>query len=282
MNKNHEIYSKIFTSISIFIVILFAIIVLAETIPPTWQNQGINDSNNVVIQLQYINISAQGKDETSLDWAWLSTNESGNWENKTTYNSPMSMIKDNNWQWSNFTWHNSSVSQNTIVGWKIYYNDTSGNEIETNIQTFIIGKSFIEVNLNQPSVISIVNVIQNNTFIVNATVVCREGSCDYVNGTIMYNLTSENPDVAMNITNGDKPFFINESYAYAMKSCPSNPLDENKICNLTWVVNASGESNTNWKIGVLFNSSIENIQSNNTDNVTVSILGCSIDFSIWD
>ena len=52
--------------------------------------------------------------------------------------SPISMIKNSNWQWSNFTWSNSSVAQETTVGWRIYYNDTSGNENVTDIQTFLI------------------------------------------------------------------------------------------------------------------------------------------------
>ena len=55
-----------------------------------------------------------------------------------TYNSPMNMTKDSNWQWSNFTWSNSSVAQGTTVGWKIYYNDTSGNENVTDVNTFRI------------------------------------------------------------------------------------------------------------------------------------------------
>jgi hypothetical protein len=55
------------------------------------------------------------------------------------YNSPMNMTKDSNWQWSNFTWSNSSVPLNTVVGWRIYYNDTSGNQNVTDIMTFTVG-----------------------------------------------------------------------------------------------------------------------------------------------
>jgi hypothetical protein len=48
------------------------------------------------------------------------------------------MIKNSNWQWSNFTWSNSSIN-NQRIGWRIYYNDTSGNQNGTDIQTFDVG-----------------------------------------------------------------------------------------------------------------------------------------------
>jgi hypothetical protein len=54
-----------------------------DTTPPLWQNQGTNDTDNSILQGQAINLTAQGKDETALDWAWLATNETGVWQNKT-------------------------------------------------------------------------------------------------------------------------------------------------------------------------------------------------------
>jgi hypothetical protein len=42
------------------------------------------------------------------------------------------------WAWSNYTWLNSSTPQLTTVGWRIYYNDTSGNQNSTDIMTFTI------------------------------------------------------------------------------------------------------------------------------------------------
>lgn len=55
------------------------------------------------------------------------------------YGSPMDMNDSvATWTWSNFTWSNSSITEGTIVGWRIYYNDTSGNENVTDIQTFLV------------------------------------------------------------------------------------------------------------------------------------------------
>jgi parallel beta-helix repeat protein len=164
-------------------------------------------------------------------------------------------------------------------------NSTQVNLTNSQFITLTLGTQniILEVNLSEPSTEIASNIIQNHVFTVNATVFCREGSCDYVNGTILYNLTSEYPDTAINTSSGDKPFFIDELEPLAMKSCPTNPLDENEFCNLTWIVNASGDPNTDWKIGVIFNSSTQDIEPNSTDNATVSILPCTTDFDVsWN
>jgi parallel beta-helix repeat protein len=58
----------------------------------------------------------------------------------TIYDSPLKMQENNQWQWSNFTWQNSAILNGTVVGWRIYYLDTSGNVNCTDIMSFIIGK----------------------------------------------------------------------------------------------------------------------------------------------
>jgi len=53
-----------------------------ENQPPEWRNQGQNKS---IIQLgENISLYSQGKDDVALDWAWLATNESGEWLNYTS------------------------------------------------------------------------------------------------------------------------------------------------------------------------------------------------------
>jgi hypothetical protein len=124
------------------------------------------------------------------------------------------------------------------------------------------------------------SIIQNTTFTVNATVYCRDSDCENVYGTVMYNLSSSYPDTPVNTTQGDKPFFIQESPALAMKSCPTNPLIKDEFCNLTWTINATGNAGSNWKIGVSFNSSYSEVQKNNTENATLSIVSCTEDFNV--
>jgi hypothetical protein len=123
-------------------------------------------------------------------------------------------------------------------------------------------------------------VLQNDTFIVNATVYCRDANCGNVNGTVKYNLTTSDPDTPINITQSDKPFFIQDSPILAMKACPTNPLTVDEFCNISWTINTTGAVDSEWKIGVLFNSSDVVVVDNNTDNNTVSTLGCTVDFSL--
>ena len=178
-----------------------------------------------------------------------------------------------------------------------YYNSTSGRVMirlnstidsdrstlkEDYVQFYVGYLSYVEVELIDPSTAGPNNIIQNYTFLVNATVVCKDGPCGYVNGTVMYNLSSAHPDTPINTSQGDRPFYIQEPPypALAMKPCPTNPLDAGEFCNITWTVNATGDVNTDWEIGVLFNSSYSDIQNNHTDNATVSIIPCSIDFNL--
>ena len=110
-----------------------------DTMPPLWKSQTTNDTDNIIRQGDSIVLASEGYDETALDWAWLATNETGVWENKSTYGSPMNMNDVSaTWSWSNFTWQNNSVPKGTTIGWRIYYNDTSGNENATDIGTFEI------------------------------------------------------------------------------------------------------------------------------------------------
>jgi hypothetical protein len=184
--------------------------------------------------------------------------------------------------WSNFT-----VVVNDTVGctirWCVYANDTSNNWNGTSCVTpfsYVTTVAYLEVNLITPKPTLTTNVVQNSTFLVNATVFCRAGPCGYVNGTLMYNLTSPYPDTAVNTSYGDKPFFINETPALAMKACSNNPLNADDFCNLTWVVNVTGDVGTDWKLGVYFNSSYTEVQPNSTANATVTITSCTVDFTL--
>ena len=185
--------------------------------------------------------------------------------------------------WSNIT-KIINETEGTTIKWCVYANDTSDNWNSTSCQnpfTYITqGWGYLEVILTEPDTIEPSSITQNFTFVMNASVYCRNGYCGYVNGTSMYNLTSPYPDTPINITQGDVPFFVNETPSYAMKTCSNNPLSNGDFCNLTWIINATGPLNTDWKVGVLFNSSDPEVEPNNTLNATVSIISCTVDFSV--
>jgi hypothetical protein len=110
----------------------------ADTSSPTYTNNNVNVTtikvgDTVLIYAQW-NGSISG-----LAYAWLWTNETGTTGNNYTanYGSPAYMV-GNTTTWSNFTWQNTSVTVGTVVGWKIYANDSVGNENVTSTGTFTI------------------------------------------------------------------------------------------------------------------------------------------------
>ena len=112
-----------------------------EDIPPTYSNVGQNSSS--IPWGSPVKIYAYWKDNGNLSYAILSTNETGSWQNKTVYGSPLLM--NNLKAWSNFTWQNSSVPAGTVVAWKIYANDSAGNWNVTPENYFTIACRLITV-----------------------------------------------------------------------------------------------------------------------------------------
>lgn len=171
-----------------------------------------------------------------------------------------------------------------VYAWREYANDTSNNWNLTDKWIVIVYNTSLQSNLATPDSTKTTYVTQNQKFVVNATIYCRTypagNSCGDIYGTAMYNSSSINPNTPMNTTQGDKPFYVQENPAQAKKACPANPLDDNEFCNTTWIVNATGNINTYWKIGVLVNSSITEVRQNFTENATVSISACTEDISL--
>ena len=114
--------------------VLAALNAIEDTEEPKWFNL---TEKTVVEGDDGIIISAYWKDNAGLMYAWLSTNESGEWKNYTgTYGSPIVFSSSSGW--SNFTWQNLSLSNGTVVAWKIYANDTSGNVNVTEERNFTL------------------------------------------------------------------------------------------------------------------------------------------------
>lgn len=98
--------------------------------PPQWSNQ--SQSSSSPEEGSSNTLKAYWTDDKGLNYTWLSTNETGNWTNQTP------MIISGVGNWSSFTWQNNSLSAGTLVVWKIYANDTGGNENVTDILNFTI------------------------------------------------------------------------------------------------------------------------------------------------
>jgi len=74
--------------------------------------------------------------ETEPSWTGFGCEEIMDLQNQGMHGSPLKMQENNLWQWSNFSWQNSLIPGGTIVGWRIYYQDTSGNFNSTEIMSF--------------------------------------------------------------------------------------------------------------------------------------------------
>lgn len=115
--------------------------------PPEWRNQSQN--NSVIRPDQTNGLRSQAKDNFNLSYGTLATNETGTWENKSSYGSPDTIFVEDRWTWSNFTWKNDSI-QESEVSWKVWYNDTSGNYNSTETRTFSVDGIKPDINLFSP------------------------------------------------------------------------------------------------------------------------------------
>jgi hypothetical protein len=151
---------------------------------------------------------------------------------------------------------------------KVWANDTFNNWDNSSIVYFTVTLgAYLEVSLTEPP--DSTSVTQNRTFRINATVYCRGGSCGNVDGTARYNYSSSIPDTAINTTTGDYPLFVTDNEN--PKSCPL-ALEEDDSCNLTWIINATGDIGSYFEIDVNFTSSLSQVKSNDTGDSTVNIV----------
>lgn len=124
------------------------------------QDQTINSIHVDIIHTQdTINLTTDWEDYIGLSHAWLSTNETGQWSNKTF----TELTTTSNT--STYSWQNTTIIPATTIAWKIYANDTSGLENTTGIMSFTVwGWAEINESNLSPSTIN-----QSDT----ATITCR-------------------------------------------------------------------------------------------------------------
>ena len=222
----------------------------------------------------YTNYTGQSINDTFV-FCEISFNVSGGWT-----------------PWINMTFNETSLLYENIIqfseegtyDWNVSCSGSAQDyeNLNTSDNVTIASVGYLEIEIVEPP--GLKSITQDQTFTINATVVCRGGGCGDVNGTARYNASSLNPDTKISTTKGDKPFYIQGYSTVAMKSCPTNPLDDdNEFCNLTWTVNATGDVDTEWKIGVLFNSTQVGVEVNHTSNSTISILECTEEIDVtWN
>ncbi|MEM3408416.1 MAG: hypothetical protein QXT40_02765, partial [Candidatus Micrarchaeia archaeon] len=181
-----------------------------DTIPPYYSNQ--NQSNNTIIIGSTNYLSVVWTDNVQLKTAILETNETGTWQNKTVYGSPVSMY--GTYYVVNFSWNNSSIPAGTVIGWRVWASDRSNNWNVTPIMSFTVLAPPIYNFTVTPSTDSF--TVYNNT---------------YIDRNYTLNNTG-NRNLSITCT-------TNESWVYNITACPST-LTPGSVINVTFRYNATG------------------------------------------
>jgi len=216
---------------------------------PYWsnQNQTINrNHSNIYHKGQIMNLSVFWKDNINLDKAWISTNETGIWKNKTLYDSPQNLTS--NESLSDFNWSNNSLNPGNIVSWKVYTNDSAGNVNITDEMNFRIW-SYSEIS---ESYLSPSGVEKGE----NTTMYCKVND----------NITNENLE-------NYKVYFYDESGLIGTNFTMSNgyakyTFNENQAGSYNIICNITDNSS------IYYNAS--------SDNQGGATLGVGYGFSIYD
>ncbi|MFB6180273.1 MAG: PGF-pre-PGF domain-containing protein [Candidatus Nanohalobium sp.] len=96
------------------------------TDPPEYRQ--VQQSNDSISPKDSINLSAEWRANFSgIEDVFLSTNETGTWENKSNYTSPLRLNSaQGTWRKTEFNWSNSSAN-NTHICWHLWAEDKHGD-----------------------------------------------------------------------------------------------------------------------------------------------------------
>jgi hypothetical protein len=249
----------------------FTYVTTADTTPPNSSFLTVNESFPKTEW--YVKFSARWEDSLTYLDEWVfewNLTSGGDWEN-VSYGS-----FSGNSGWSNTTMQ-IPVYANASYGFRFYANDTEGNMNVTDTGEFTIS-GFMDVEIIDP--LNTKNVALNATFLANATVTCRNGTCGTVSGRLMHNSSSLNPDTDVPVTESTPFYIMSETNP---EDCFTNPLENNEYCNVTWTVNTTGDIGSVHSFGMLFESGQNNVYDNHTGNNTVTIVSCIMDMTLnWD
>lgn len=171
--------------------------------------------------------------QSYLDNIPSDTDEDGNYYDayfiikftNSTYYKYVMPFDSTGFQWFNVTWSNSSAQKGKVVGWKIYFNDSIGNESSTSIMNFTIDSAgYIAIqnpqNTTYPNLTIPINfTISNNMsslyncwYSINDTKNITLDGCS--NATISTPNSQNKITIYANTTNGD----INYTVRYFISS----------------------------------------------------------------
>jgi uncharacterized delta-60 repeat protein len=151
-------------------------------------------------------------------------------------------------------------------------NDTGGFGVTITGGAGPVSSPRLSVVLDRPEPSTTTNVFQNATFNITANVTCLGGSCGTVDGVPRYNVSGTVPDTDINGTAGEAPFYNST----VNQTCGT--MNQDDLCQLSWLVNATGNPGLDYNIDVNFTS--DTLESNATTSAKISIISCTVDFTL--
>ena len=192
---------------------------------PKYFNNGTNSTTGYA---KSILLYANWSDNVGLDIAVLETNETGVLENKTYGTcSYCSGIDLETQTWSNFSWYNSSVASGTVIQWRIYVNDTTGNENATPVRTFVFDKINPVLTITTP-----VNNSYNNSL----------AGYGWINGTVYDDVAMSSENVSITGTNAYVVYSFSGANNTAFAIQNSTPISDGQITVTIGYADAAGNT----------------------------------------
>ncbi|NIO45028.1 MAG: PGF-pre-PGF domain-containing protein [Candidatus Aenigmarchaeota archaeon] len=215
--------------------------IFVDTAKPTFTNNNSNTSS--INATQPVLIYANWSDDNNLDYAWLSTNETGTWVNYTdgNYSSPYDINLTAGETWSNFTWDNDTFELG-VVAWKIYANDSAGNENVTGNMTFSVSDTISPTYSNNST----------NTTLAGIATEFRLRWQDY-GGLSGYIFSFDNCTGGSNLVNDSWVSIIGLTNWSNVTKTPNYTTG----CNVAWKVYANDTSD-NWNSTGIMNYTTKN------------------------
>jgi hypothetical protein len=217
-----------------------------DTQAPTFSNQ--DQSSDNIPQNGTVYLTAYWADSVQLDVAILETNETGTFQNRTTYGSPVNLT--GNYSLVNFTWINASIAPGTVIGWRVYANDTSGNWNATPLMNFTVIRIY---NFT-------VFPALDNFSVANSTFADRNYTINNTGNQVLDITCSDNATWVINVT-----------------ACPTN-LAAGSSANVTFRFNATGQPSGVQLVFLNFTN--PNVSRNATANVTITAASV-YDFTVF-
>jgi len=143
------------------------------------------------------------------------------------------------------------------------------NPITQNDTNFTISFGNLTAVMINPTVST--NASQNKSFIFSANVSCTGGECGWVNATLNYTNVSTGGVIPMN---AGSPFFsfTQNPMNWTTTACLVN-MSGNSSCLTSWTLNATGITNSTWRLSVRYNAfNYTTIAANITARVNITII----------